>query len=85
MVPRLAVAVHADLVSPELANLRNEVSLRGRYTDLFDNIEPRERITITTTVNGIDYIVTTLILPKDFLSKNKYLSRVLERDRKSVV
>ena len=79
IAPKTPVTVHADKVSPELHKLRNEVSLRVRYTDPFDDKEPRERITITTTVGGIDYVVTTPILPKDFLVKNKYLSRVLER------
>ena len=73
------MAVHADKVSLELSKLRDEVSLRVRTTEPFDDKEPREKITITTTVSGIDYIITTPMLPKNFLATNRYLSKVLER------
>ena len=79
MAPRPITAVHADKVSPELSKLMDEISLRVRYTDPFDDKEPREKITITTTVSGIDYVITTPMLPKDFLAKNRYVSKILER------
>ena len=79
MAPRPRTAVHVDKVSPELTLLRDEVNLRVRNTEPFDDKEPRERITITTTVGGIDYVITTPMLPKDFLATNRYLSKVLER------
>ena len=79
MAPRPITTVHADKVSLELSKLRNEISLRVRYTDPFDDKELREKITITTTVSGIDYVITTSMLPKDFLAKNRYVSKILER------
>ena len=79
MAPRPRTAVHVDKVSPELTLLREEVNLRVRNNEPFDNKEPRERITITTTVGGIDYVITTPMLPKNFLATNRYLSKVLER------
>ena len=79
MAPKERMAVHVDNVSQELDKLRKETSLRVRYTDPFDDKEEREKITITTTIQGVDYVITTPMLPKNFLAKNKYLSRVLER------
>src|SRR5258706_1755594 len=76
---RKGMAVFADHVSPELAKLRQEVSLRTRYTDPFDEKEEREQVTIITTMGGEDYEIVTPLLPKKILKKHKYLSRILER------
>ena len=79
IAPRPRTAIHVDEVSPELTLLRDEVTLRVRNTEPFNDKEPRGRITITTTVGGIDYVITTPMLLKNFLATNRYLSKVLER------